>query len=129
MPRVSVILPAYYSDATLRDCLQALRRQSFRDFETVLVNSSPEGSTAAIAAEFPEIRFIQNHTRLLPHAARNLGVEYAGGELLVFSDPDCAAHPDWLMHLVEAWKSGHAVAGGAMGLAKQSWFEQGFHLC
>ena len=129
MPQVSVILAAYYSDATLGDCLGALRRQSFRDFEVIVVNSSAEERTAAVAAEFPEIHFIQSSTRLLPHAARNLGVERATGELLVFSDPDCAADADWLRYLVEGWKSGHAVVGGAMDVRSQRWFEQGVHIC
>ena len=129
MRQVSVILPAYYSDSTLRNCLQALRQQSFRDFEVIVVNSSPEERTAAVAAEFPEILFVQSSTRLLPHAARNLGVERATGKLLVFSDPDCAADPEWLRYLVEAWKSGRAVAGGSMDVASESWFEQGVHIC
>jgi glycosyltransferase involved in cell wall biosynthesis len=129
MPQVSVILAAYYSGATLGDCLRALRRQSFRDFEAIVVNSSAEERTAAVAAAFPEVHFIQHSTRLLPHAARNLGVERATGELLVFSDADCAADADWLQYLVEAWKSGRAVVGGAMDVASQRWFEQGVHIC
>jgi cellulose synthase/poly-beta-1,6-N-acetylglucosamine synthase-like glycosyltransferase len=129
MPRVSVILAAYYSDATFRDCLSALRRQTFRDFEAIVVNSSPEERTAAVASEFPEVLFLQSPTRLLPHAARNLGAQQATGDLLVFSDADCVAHPDWLLHLVQAWESGSSVVGGAMALANAVWFQQGVHLC
>ncbi len=129
MPRVSVILPAYYSDTSIRASLDALRCQSFRDFEIIVVNSSPESRTAAVVKDFPEVRFIQSPARLLPHAARNRGAIEAQGDLLVFSDPDCSAHRDWLTHLVKAVETGHPVCGGAMGLAGSGWFECGVHLC
>jgi GT2 family glycosyltransferase len=93
------------------------------------VNSSPEQRTAAVAAEFPEMILVESHTRLLPHAARNAGAEIAKGALLVFSDPDCIADRDWLAHLVEAWRSGHAVVGGAMDVSSRRWFEVGVHVC
>lgn len=129
-PRVSVIIPAYYSHGTVASCLKALRGQVFRDFETILVNSSPEEVTRQIVTtEFPEVVFVQSPTRLFPHAARNRGVSLSRGELLVFTDPDCRAHPDWLFWLVEAHDAGHKVVGGSMGLASASWFEQGVHLC
>lgn len=129
-PRVSVVLPAYFSDATVAACLDGLRRQTYRDFETIVVNSSPEERTGAlVTSRYPEVRFIQSPVRLLPHAARNRGVEVARGTLLVFSDPDCVPRPDWLARLVETHEAGHAVVGGSMELAEGAWFERGVHLC
>jgi len=127
MPRVSVIIPAYYSYTTLDDCLEALRRQTWRDFETIVVNSSPEEETRRVVARYPEVRFEQSPRRLYPHAARNRGVELATGELLVFTDPDCRARPDWLERLVAAHDAGRPVVGGAMELAHDEWFEWGVH--
>jgi len=129
-PRASIIIPTYYSDGTITACLETLRAQTFRDFETIVVNSSPEDRTCQIVTtHFPEVRFEQSPKRLLPHAARNRGVALARGELLVFTDPDCRAQPDWLARLVKAHEAGHAVVGGSMELDSRSWFEQGVHLC
>jgi|WetSurMetagenome_2_1015567.scaffolds.fasta_scaffold273172_2 O-antigen biosynthesis protein len=128
-PMVSVILPAYHSERTLAPCLHALRRQHFRDFEMIVVNSSQESSTAAIIRDFPEVRFWQSPERLLPHAARNRGVEMAKGELLVFTDPDCEADPFWLENLVCAWKGGRKVLVGGMECFRSGWRETGIHLC
>ncbi len=128
MPRASVVIPAYYSSATLGDCLEGLRRQTWRDFEVIVVNSSPEEETRRIIERYPEVRFEQSPQRLYPHAARNLGVEMARGELLVFTDPDCRARPDWLERLVAAHDAGHPVVGGAMEPASGRWFERGVHL-
>ncbi len=127
MPLVSVIIPAYYSYATLADCLEALRRQSRRDFEVIVVNSSPEEKTRRVVENYPEVRFEQSPDRLYPHAARNRGVELARGELLVFTDPDCRARPDWLEQLLAAYDAGHPVVGGAMEPASDGWFERGVH--
>jgi GT2 family glycosyltransferase len=127
-PRVSVIIPAYNSEATIAATLEALGRQNFEDFETIVVDSSPGEATAELMAErFSEVTFHHSGQRLLPHAARNRGIELANGDLLVFSDPDCVARPDWLTRLVAAHEQGHAVVGGAIE-TEGGWLEQGIHL-
>jgi glycosyltransferase involved in cell wall biosynthesis len=127
-PRVSVVIPAYHSHATLRECLVALRAQTWRDFEILLVNSSNESETARVVQDFPEVRFTQSPVRLLPHAARNVGVQQALGDFLVFTDPDCRARPDWLERLISSHNAGHSVVGGAMGLSSSTALERAIHL-
>jgi GT2 family glycosyltransferase len=127
-PRVSVVIPAYNSEATITATLDALERQTFRDFETIVVDSSPGDATARLMADrFPDVTFHHSSERLLPHAARNRGVELAQGELLVFTDPDCVARADWLAHLVAVHDEGHPVVGGAIEV-DGGWIEQGIHL-
>jgi glycosyltransferase involved in cell wall biosynthesis len=131
-PQVSILIPAYFSDDTLPECLTSLRQQRFRDFEVILVNSSPgEGTRRFVEEHFPEVTFEQASNRLLPHAARNRAAERARGEILVFTDPDCRAHPDWLARLVDAHKAGHQLVCGSIELYDKSgdWFASGVHLC
>jgi GT2 family glycosyltransferase len=129
-PRASVIVPTYYSAATLEACLEGLRAQTFQDFEVIVVNSSPEEHTARVVrGSSPEVIFEQVPERLLPHAARNRGVELSRGSLLVFTDPDCRPRPDWLAKLVGAADSGHELVVGGHELEGRSWFERGAHLC
>ena len=53
-PAVSVILPAYRSEATIERCLEALARQTYRDFEVRVVDSDPgEATEQAVRAGFP----------------------------------------------------------------------------
>lgn len=113
-PLVSVIIAAYHSAAFLPRCLASIESQTFRDFETILVNSSPDTETAAVAAAFPSVRFFQNPERLFPHAARNVGVSMARGSLLVFTDADCEADPGWLAALVAAHDAGRDIIGGCI---------------
>jgi GT2 family glycosyltransferase len=125
-----VVVPAYRSESTIEGFLESLRKQTFADFETIIVNSSPEDQTAKLVAEhFPAAHFEQSPRRLLPHAARNRGVDLARGRLLVFTDPDCVAAAGWLSALVAASKRGHGVVVGAMDLAGGTAYERAVHLC
>ncbi len=127
-PAVSVILPAFLSHRTIAACLHSLRRQTFDDFETIVVDSSPHEATARIvAAEFPEVRLFRSQNRLSAHAARNLGTRHARGRILVFSDPDCQMTPEWLARLVRAHRSGHRAVGGSVDSLRTGWLESRIH--
>jgi glycosyltransferase involved in cell wall biosynthesis len=129
-PRVSVVLPAYYSDGTIGACLEAITAQTWRDFEVIVVNSSPETRTAElVTTRFPGVRFHQSATRLLPHAARNVAVSLSAGDIIVFTDPDCVPHPEWLAWLVHAHDEGFAIVQGSVARHGDGWLERGVHLC
>jgi GT2 family glycosyltransferase len=128
-PRASVIIPAYESQDTIADTLRALRDQVFGAFETIVVDSSPSDATEALVqSEFPEVAYERSQRRLIPHEARNRGVELARGELLVFTDPDCVPRPDWIEVLVRGHDAGHPVVAGAIEDAGSQWFDRGVHL-
>ena len=130
-PRASVMIPAYQSSDTIADCLRGLREQTFTDFEVIIVNSSQDDDTRRLVEEnFPKATFTHAKERLLPHAARNLAAQSASGDLLVFTDPDCRPHSDWLEQLIEAHDAGHSLVCGAIELNDDAkWFERGVHLC
>ncbi len=112
---VSVVLALYRSEATLGRCLEALNRQSYRDFEVIAVDSAPDGACAPIVAAFANrlrVRYIHSPVRLLPQEARNAGAQVATGRVLVFSDPDCYAAADWLERLLAAHEAtAHPIVG------------------
>jgi glycosyltransferase involved in cell wall biosynthesis len=130
-PRVSIMIPGYQSTDTIADCLRGLREQTFGDFEVIVVNSSRDDATQRLVeANFPDALFEQAPDRLLPHAARNRAAARARGELLVFTDPDCRSHRDWLELMIKAHDAGHQLVCGAIELSDDArWFERGVHLC
>jgi GT2 family glycosyltransferase len=127
-PRVSIVIPAYRSEQTVAACLFALRRQTFRNAEIIMVNSFSDATPRIVTEGFPEVVFEHSPARLLTQAARNRGVRKARGELLVFTDPDCVADADWLERLVRAHDEGHPVVAGSMDLVNARWLERGVHL-
>lgn len=129
-PPVSLIIPAYRSHDTIAGCLEALRRQTIRSFETLVVDSSPDDATGRIVTtRFAEVRYERAAGQLLPHAARNRGVASARGDVLVFSDPDVYASPDWLACLLEAHRRAGPVVVGAVACHGRRWRDVGIHLC
>lgn len=129
-PEVSVLIPAYRSEATLGACLEALRRQDHPSYEVVVVDSSPDEASAELIRErFPEVRFERSSRRLLPQAARNRAVELSTGRLLVFTDPDCYPDPGWLTALTVVHRSHDGLVTGALACHGRRWLDLGIHLC
>jgi GT2 family glycosyltransferase len=87
----------------LRLALTSLAGQSFRDFETIVVdNGSCDDTTAMLAREFPEVvvvRFPENRG-FAP--AVNAGLQAARGDILVLMNNDVEAEPGWLAALAAA---------------------------
>jgi glycosyltransferase involved in cell wall biosynthesis len=128
-PRVSVVIGAYDAAATIGGCLEALQRQTFRDFEVVLVDSSPDEETARIAAAYPEVVFERSASRLYCHEARNRAIGRARGELLACLDADVYPRPEWLAELVAAYERTGEVIVGALACHGGGLRERGIHLC
>lgn len=94
MPYLSVIVPAYNSEATLERCVRSVLDQSFVDLELLLVDDGSTDSTPALLRQFAEedgrVRiFTQANSGV--SAARNLGLSHAQGTYVAFLDAD-----DWL---------------------------------
>jgi len=102
-PRLSVCIFAYDSGPTLRTCLEHLAVQTFRDFETLVIdNASPDPRDAEIAASYPFVRLIRNAENLGFSGAGNQAARLARGRWYVLLNPDAFARPDWLAELVAA---------------------------
>ena len=128
-PRVSVMIAAFGAHETVGGCLESLRVQTFRDFEVILVDSSPGDDTARIAERFPEVRFDRSVERLYPHEARNRAASRARGELLVSIDADVYPRPDWLAELVREFDASGEVIVGAIGCHGRRLRDLGMHFC
>lgn len=126
-PRVSVVIAVYRSGATFERCLETMCAQRFDSYEVVAVDSSPDDRCREIAERFPAVRYVHSPVRLLPHAARNLGADSARGELLLFTDPDIYASPDWVARMVAAHELHGGVIVGALENHGRAWFDLGVH--
>lgn len=126
---LSVIIPVYESHDTLEACLRSMEGQSFKDFELILVDSSPSDRCERIVRSgFPQFRYLYSEGRMLPHAARNRGAELAQTDRLVFTDPDVYADPSWLESLDNAFTDQGVVLTGSISCYGNRWIDRGVHL-
>ncbi len=100
-PRVSVVIPTWNGRDLLRAALASLRAQTWRDFETVVVdNGSSDGTDVMLRAEFPEVRVVSFPENRGFAVAVNAGVGAARGRYLMLLNNDAEAEPAWLEAMV-----------------------------
>jgi GT2 family glycosyltransferase len=116
MPRVSVIVAAKNAATTLPATLESIARQSFTDWEVVVVDDGSDDDTAGVARSFTGRLVLVTHPASLgPSAARNSGARRASGELLAMLDADDEWKPGYLTRVVERFDAAR-TAGQAVGL-------------
>src|SRR4051812_13033994 len=112
--KVSVVICTYNRAAGLRQTLKALRYQTHRDFEVVVVAGPSTDDTASVLAEFDgAIRTascpVRNASR-----SRNLGIAATAGEVVAFIDDDAIPEPAWLADLVAAYDDDRVAGAGGL---------------
>ncbi len=101
-PRLTVVVPNWNTREFLDPCLSSLRRQTFTDFETVLVDSgSTDDSVAFVSDNFPEVRIVALGENRGFSGAVNAGIESSNSEYVVLLNNDTEQDPGWLTALVD----------------------------
>lgn len=96
---VSVVIPVYNAEKYLRRCLDSVLNQSFQDWEAVCVNDGSIDGSLAILKEYAKCdsRFkVVDKKNGGASDARNVGVQKASGEYILFLDSDDFIHSQLL---------------------------------
>jgi glycosyltransferase involved in cell wall biosynthesis len=101
-PAVTVLMPARNAGATLREALESVCAQTFRDFELLVIDDASEDRTPEILAAWrdPRLRVLRNDERRKLAGALNRGLDEAQGELVARMDADDRMRPDRLARQV-----------------------------
>src|SRR3954464_12786210 len=101
--RLSVVIATTNRAQSLRVTLDALRHQTHRDFEVIVVAGPSQDETPDLLAERAgQIKVAENPERNLCKS-RNLGIDIAAGEVVAFIDDDGVPEPRWLEELDAAY--------------------------
>ena len=91
MMKITFILPVYKVEAYLRECVESLTCQTYKDIEIILVDDgSPDGCPALcdlLATEDYRIKVLHKPNGGLSDA-RNAGLKAATGDFIIFVDSD-----------------------------------------
>jgi len=98
--KISVIIPIFNAEKTLHNCVKHLLKQTWHDYELILINDNSNDNTWKIAVELAatdhRIKLINNTTNIGAGLCRNKGLDFAQGEWVTFCDADDYTEETWL---------------------------------
>jgi glycosyltransferase involved in cell wall biosynthesis len=96
-PLVSVLMPAWNAEKTLRKAAQSILAQTWRNLELLIVDDASTDGTPAIiqdiAAQDPRVRALRNAVNVGPYVSKNIALRHARGEWITGQDADDWSHP------------------------------------
>ena len=132
MTRVSVIIPSYNDRPFLSMALDSIKKQTFEDYEIIVVDDGSTDGTAEWLAQSnnPKLRILRQPNQG-PSSARNLGITHAKGEYIAFLDADDLWHPTKLekqVHCLDSFPQAGLVNAGVIKIDSQGNQNKGSHL-
>lgn len=97
MPLISVVIPAYNAEKTIKATVESVLNQTFSDIELIVINDGSKDSTLNILSNIKDSRLkVISHSNSGPQISRNRGIKEATGEYISFLDADDLWTPDKL---------------------------------
>lgn len=117
-PLVSIVIPVYKKEKFLERCMDSIFRQTFREYEVILVDDGSPDSSGEMCdgyARKDERVSVIHQKNMGPGPARNRGVQEAKCDYILFIDADDAVAPDYveyMVSLIRKYRTPMAVVGG-----------------
>ena len=111
MPLISVIVPVYNGEKTIRETIESVLTQSFSDFELIVINDGSQDSTLDVLASIQDPRLkVFSYPNSGVSASRNRGFSHTVGEFIAFLDADDLWTPNKLEAQLAALQDNPDVA-------------------
>jgi glycosyltransferase involved in cell wall biosynthesis len=89
MPLISVIIPVYNGEQTIRETIESVLEQTFSDFELLVIDDGSHDSTLEIISHIKDPRLkVFSYPNAGLAVSRNRGIAHASGEYISFIDAD-----------------------------------------
>ncbi len=95
-PLVTVFIPVYNSEKYIKEALESIIRQTYKNLEILLVDDGSSDRSAEIIKSFrnPRIRLLKNEKNMGIPYTRNVGLREAKGKYMAIMDSDDIADPE-----------------------------------
>ncbi len=91
-PKVSVILPVYQGEKTVRTAIKSILKQTYKNIELIIVNDGSTDGTDEIISKLmkkcAQIKYIKNAENLGVYFSRNIGIKESSGDFITMQDAD-----------------------------------------
>jgi glycosyltransferase involved in cell wall biosynthesis len=103
MPVISIVIPVYNRQHLIGRALTSLQRQTFTDFEVIVVDDGSRDDPGSVVRSMndPRMRYVRQQNAGAT-VARNRGAAEASAKYLTFLDSDDEAQPEWLSKMLGA---------------------------
>jgi len=112
-PAIAVIVMAHGLRPTLAAAVRSVIDQG-ANVEVVVVHSGEGDPEIYLRDAGLDVKVIRSHVRLLPGAARNVGIQATDAPIVAFLADDCIAQPGWIAERLAAHKSGASSVSSAL---------------
>lgn len=85
---ISVVIPCFNSESFIRDCINSVLGQTYKNIEVIVIDDGSTDGTLIILEEFAEIVTILRQRNRGAASARNLGIKHSKGSLIALLDSD-----------------------------------------
>jgi GT2 family glycosyltransferase len=122
MPIISVILPVYNGERTIKETIDSVLNQTFLDFELIVINDGSQDSTLEVVSRIVDSRLkVFSYANAGLAATRNRGISHAIGEYISFIDAD----DFWTSDKLEAqFKALQANPQAAVAYSWTDWIDE-----
>ena len=119
---VSVIVPNYNGEKTIRKCIQSILDNSYKDFELIIIDDCSKDLSMKIIESFkdPRIRILKNKKNYGASKTRNQGIKIAKGHIILLIDSDMYTDKNCISQHLSAHNTinTNIVAGSIQGIHK-----------
>jgi glycosyltransferase involved in cell wall biosynthesis len=96
-PQVTVIVPSFNEEDKIEGSIRSLIEQRTRvPYEIIVVDSSTDDTAKLVRREFPNVVLVSSQHRLSCGEAKNVGLRFARGNKILFTDADTRVPADWI---------------------------------
>jgi len=125
-PQITVIIPVYNGEQTLKQCLSSVLSQTYKNYEVVVIDNNSNDTTKKIITNLQKgndrLNYLFEEKKSVGKA-RNTGITMASGEILIFTDSDCTVPNNWIETLTEpiTHENENVVMGGSEDAILNYW--------
>ena len=123
--KISVIIPCYNCESTLKECLDSVLKNTYKDFEVLVIDDKSTDSTRKIAASFKDkrLKLLINSTNSGASFSRNNGIKNSQGDIILLLDSDSYVPIDWINKHASLHKNyfSDIIGGGVKGIHNTTW--------